>query len=121
VKPACSGPVLLLPIRPLQADRAIVTEMNMRRVYLRKNFHYESMIGTTFKRLGAHLDTCCLANSGYGGCCPARTQCREWWDNQCKVARGDLGPAEIEGLIWEFERLRAAWLRQSSSLSRGNN
>lgn len=121
MKPACSGPVLLFLIRPLQADRAIVTEMNMRRVYLRKNFHYESMIGTTFKRLGTHFDTCCLASSGYGGSCTARTQCREWWDNQCKVARGDLGPAEIEELIREFETLRAAWLRQLSSLSRGNN
>lgn len=121
MKPACSGPVLLFPVRPLHASRPIVMEMHMKRVYLRKNFHYESMIGTTFKSLGAHLDTCCLANTSYGGCCVARTQCREWWDNQCKVARGDLGPAEIEELIREFERLRAAWLRQLSSLSRGIN
>ncbi len=93
----------------------------MKRVYLRRNFHYESMIGTTFKRLGTHLDACCLANTSYGSCCPARTQCREWWDNQCKIAHADLSPAEMAGLIRQFERLRADWLRQSHFVSRRNN
>jgi hypothetical protein len=96
-------------------------EIYMKRVYLRRNFHYESMIGTTFKRLGAHLDACCLANTSCGGCCAVRTQCREWWDNQCKIARADLSPAEMAGLIQEFETLRDDWLRRSTSVSRGNN
>ncbi len=93
----------------------------MRRVYLRRNFHYESMIGTTFKNLGAHLDACCLMNTNNGGFCPARTQCRDWWDDQCKVACPDLTPPEIEGIIREFEGSRVKWLRQSRSLSSGTN
>jgi hypothetical protein len=96
-------------------------ERYMKRVYLRRNFHYESMIGATFKRLGTHLDACCLANSSYGGCCAVRTQCREWWDNQCKIASADLSPGEMAALILEFENLRSDWLRQSPVASPGNN
>lgn len=121
MKPARNGPVFLFLNPSGQADRALMMEMNMRRVYLRRHFHYESMIGTTFKKLGDHLDTCCLMNTNNGGFCPARMQCRDWWDNQCKVAYPDLALTEIEEIIREFEESRVKWLRQSRSLSSGAN
>jgi hypothetical protein len=89
----------------------------MTRVYLRRHFHYESMIGGTFKRLGEYLDACCLINAGSNGGCPAWPQCRDWWDNQCKVAYPDLPPTEIEAIIEGFEEVREVWLEGSPPIS----
>jgi hypothetical protein len=75
------------------------------------------MIGTTFKKLGEYLDTCCLVNAGTEGGCPAWPQCRDWWDNQCKVAYPDLSSTEIDAIIEGFEELREGWLKESLPMS----
>jgi hypothetical protein len=85
----------------------------MGRVYLKKNFHYESMLGTTFNKLGQYLDACCLINAYTDDGCPVSPQCRDWWDNQCKAAYSDLPPSEIEAIIAEFDQARQGWRRRS--------
>jgi hypothetical protein len=121
VKPTQSGSVLLFSSLFGCSDQSLRVGMDMRRVYLRKNFHYESMIGTTFKGLGDYLDACCSMNATNDNGCPAWTQCREWWDNQCKVAYPDLPPTEIRTIIEKFKEAREEWLGGLPSVSPGPN
>jgi hypothetical protein len=85
-------------------------ESIMKRAYPQRDFHYESMIGTAFKRFGDHLNACCLMNAAIADGCPASLQCREWWDNLCNMTTREPDMAEINTVIEEFEEARQEWL-----------
>lgn len=89
-------------------------ELIMKIAYRQRDFHYESMMGTTFKRLTDHLHKCCLMNADIRNGCPASVQCREWWDNFCNMTTREPDMAEINTVIEEFEDARQEWLERQS-------
>ena len=85
------------------------TDLPMKKVRLRKNWRYESLLGKTFESLGKYLDQCCFLKATAHEDCPAQLQCREWWDNHCKANYSDLTPDEMKKIIKEFEGIREEW------------